>query len=84
METTLGFILQLLILICQLLVCALCVYINRFHRSANKVETGPEVDEEPSDEKKAAERQMQEYIEKMQQGMTNIFNYDGTARGDKH
>ena len=80
MEMILGLILQLLILACQIAVCILGYVLVR-HKPIQE-ERKQEQDAakpEPSEE----ERRMQEQMQKMMDGMNNIFGYDGRPQGDK-
>lgn len=86
METTLGLILQLLILACQIGVCVLGYLIVRRDNAPQKTRE-PEVTEPTlgaTDSALAEEEQrMQEQMQKMMDGMNNIFGYDGRPQGDK-
>mgnify|MGYP003594882159 FL=1 len=80
MEMILGLILQLLILACQIAVCILGYVLVR-HKPIQE-ERKQEQDAqkpEPSED----ERRMQEQMQKMMDGMNNIFGYDGRPQGDK-
>lgn len=80
METILGLILQLLILACQIAVCILG-YVLVLHKPIQK-ERKQEQDA-PKPEPSEDERRMQEQMQKMMDGMNNIFGYDGGPQGDK-
>lgn len=80
METILGLILQVLILGCQIAVCILgYVLVTRGgtpqQRPTEQETHGQELSEE--------ERQMQEQMKKMMDGMNNILGYDGHRQGDR-
>mgnify|MGYP007065771090 CR=1 FL=1 len=83
METIIGLILQLLILGCQIAVCILG-YVLVTHGAAQQTPKGPQ---QGPDATEAAlseeERRMQEQMQKMMDGMNNIFGYNGTPQGDK-
>lgn len=80
METILGLILQLLILVCQIGVCALS-YLNMQRGPApNGPQQGPDATESAISEE---ERRMQEQMQRMMDGMNNILGYDGKPQGDK-
>ena len=80
METTLGLILQLLILACQIGVCALS-YLNMQRGPEPKgPQQGPDATESAISEE---ERRMQEQMQRMMDGMNNILGYDGKPQGDK-
>lgn len=80
METILGLILQLLILICQLAACVLG-FMFILHRPVQKE---PQQEQEtPKPELSEEERRMQEQMQKMMDGMNNILGYDGKPQGDK-
>lgn len=83
METIIGLILQLLILGCQIAVCILG-YVLVTRGAAQQTPKGPQ---QGSDATEAAlseeERRMQEQMQKMMDGMNNIFGYNGTPQGDK-
>lgn len=80
METILGLILQMLILICQILVCVLSLHLRGARTEPPKQDTPVE---EQNKEITEEERRMQEYMKKMQEGVNNILNYDGTAQEGK-
>ena len=86
METTLGLILQVLILACQIGVCVLGYLIVRRDNAPQKTR-GPEATEPTLGAKDSAfaeeERRIQEQMQKMMDGMNNIFGYDGRPQGDK-
>ena len=87
METILGLILQLLILLCQIGVCVLgFLNMQRGHNAPQKPRE-PEETEPTLGETDSAlaeeERRMQEQMQKMMDGMNNIFGYDGRPQGDK-
>ena len=86
METTLGLILQLLILACQIGVCVLCYLVVRRDNAPQKTRE-PEKTEQTLGATDSAlaeeERRMQEQMQKMMDGMNNIFGYDGRLQGDK-
>lgn len=83
METIIGLILQLLILGCQIAVCILG-YVLVTRGAAQQTPKGPQ---QGPDATEAAlseeERRMQEQMQKMMDGMNNIFGYNGTPQGDK-
>lgn len=86
METTLGLILQLLILACQIGVCVLGYLVVRRDNAPQK--TREQKETEPTFGAKDSalaeeERRMQEQMQKMIDGMNNIFGYDGRTQGDK-
>lgn len=80
MEMILGLILQLLILACQIAVCILGYVLVRHKpiQEERKQEQGV-----PKPEPSEDERRMQEQMQKMMDGMNNIFGYDGRPQGDK-
>ena len=84
METILGLILQLLILGCQIAVCILgYVLVTRGaaqQQTPKGPQQGPDATETALSEE---ERRMQEQMQKMMDGMNNIFGYNGTPQGDK-
>ena len=83
METILGLILQLLILGCQIAVCILgYVLVTRgaAQQTPKGLQQGPDATETALSEE---ERRMQEQMQKMMDGMNNIFGYNGTPQGDK-
>lgn len=80
METILGLILQMLVLICQILICVLSLHLRGARVEPPKQDAPVE---EQSNEPTEEERRMQEYMKKMQEGMNNILNYDGTAQEGK-
>lgn len=82
METILGLILQVLILACQIAVCALgYVLVTRgaVPQPHEQKEREPEAAETAISEE---ERRMQEQMQKMMDGMNNILGYDGHPQGD--
>lgn len=80
METILGLILQVLILACQIGVCALS-YLNMQRGLEPKgPQQGPDATESAISEE---ERRMQEQMQRMMDGMNNILGYDGKPQGDK-
>ena len=86
METTLGLILQVLILACQIGVCVLGYLVVRRDNAPQKTRE-PEATEPTLGATDSAlaekERRMQEQMQKMIDGMNNIFGYDGRPQGDK-
>ena len=80
METTLGLILQLLILACQIGVCVLGYLIVQRSPAPKGPQQGPDATESAISEE---ERRMQEQMQKMMDGMNNILGYDGGPQGDK-
>ena len=83
METIIGLILQLLVLGCQIAVCILgYVLVTRgaAQQTPNGPQQGPDATEATLSEE---ERRMQEQMQKMMDGMNNIFGYNGTPQGDK-
>lgn len=83
METIIGLILQLLILGCQIAVCILgYVLVTRgaAQQTPKEPQQGPDATEAALSEE---ERRMQEQMQKMMDGMNNIFGYNGTPQGDK-
>ena len=85
METTLGLILQVLILACQIGVCVLGYLIVRRDNAPQKTRE-PEKTEPTFGATDSAlseeERRMQEQMQKMMDGMNNIFGYDDRTQGD--
>lgn len=80
MEMILGLILQLLILACQIAVCILGYVLVR-HKPIQ--EERKQEQDAPKPEPSEDERRMQEQMQKMMDGMNNIFGYDGRPQGDK-
>jgi hypothetical protein len=80
MEMILGLILQLLILACQIAVCILGYVLVR-HKPIQ--EERKQEQDVPKPEPSEDERRMQEQMQKMMDGMNNIFGYDGRPQGDK-
>lgn len=80
METTLGLILQLLILACQIGVCVLGYLIVQHSPAPKEPQQGPDAMESAISEE---ERRMQEQMQKMMDGMNNILGYNGGPQGDK-
>ena len=86
METTLGLILQLLILACQIGVCVLGYLVVRRDNAPRKTREPKETEPTWGAKDSALaeeERRMQEQMQKMIDGMNNIFGYDGRTQGDK-
>lgn len=81
METILRLILQVLILACQIAVCALgYVLVTRGAVS----QPHEQKEQEPREaELSEEERRRQEQMQKMMDGMNNILGYDGRPQGDK-
>lgn len=78
METTLGIIMQLLVLLCQIVVCALTIQLTM--RKAGASEPAQELpQEQPLSEE---EQQLQKKMQQMMDGMNNILGYDGHRQGD--
>ncbi len=87
METILGLILQLLILLCQIGVCVLG-FLNMQRGPVPQQKTRePETTESTQGATDSAlaeeERRMQEQMKHMMDGMNNILSYDGKPQGDK-
>lgn len=83
METILGLILQLLILGCQIAVCILG-YVLVTRGAAQQTPKGPQQGPDATEATLSEEeRRMQEQMQKMMDGMNNIFGYNGTPQGDK-
>ena len=86
METTLGLILQLLILACHIGVCVLGYLVVRRDNAPQKTREPKETEPTLGAKDSALaeeERRMQEQMQKMIDGMNNIFGYDGRQQGDK-
>lgn len=83
METIIGLILQLLILGCQIAVCILG-YVLVTRGAAQPTPKGPQQGPDATEATLSEEeRRMQEQMQKMMDGMNNIFGYNGTPQGDK-
>lgn len=83
METIIGLILQLLILSCQIAVCILG-YVLVTRGAAQQTPKGPQQGPDATEATLSEEeRRMQEQMQKMMDGMNNIFGYNGTPQGDK-
>lgn len=83
METIIGLILQLLILGCQIAVCILG-YVLVTRGAAQQTPKGPQQGPDATEATLSEEeRRMQEQMQKMMDGMNNIFGYNGTPQGDK-
>lgn len=83
METILVLILQLLILGCQIAVCILG-YVLVTRGAAQQTPKGPQQGPDATEATLSEEeRRMQEQMQKMMDGMNNIFGYNGTPQGDK-
>ena len=83
METILGLILQLLVLGCQIAVCILG-YVLVTRGAAQQAQNGPQQGQDATEATLSEEeRRMQEQMQKMMDGMNNIFGYNGTPQGDK-
>lgn len=83
METIIGLILQLLILGCQIAVCILG-YVLVTRGAAQQAPNGPQHGTDATEATLSEEeRRMQEQMQKMMDGMNNIFGYNGTPQGDK-
>ena len=83
METIIGLILQLLILGCQIAVCILG-YVLVTRGAAQQTPKGPQQGQDATEATLSEEeRRMQEQMQKMMDGMNNIFGYNGTPQGDK-
>lgn len=78
METTLGIIMQLLILLCQIAVCALTVLLSMRKAGTSEPAQEPPQEQPLSEE----EQQLQKKMQQMMDGMNNILGYDGHRQGD--
>lgn len=87
METILGLILQLLILLCQIGVCMLG-FLNMQRgpvpqQKTRETETTESTLGATDSALAEEERRMQEQMKHMMDGMNNILSYDGKPQGDK-
>lgn len=87
METILGLILQLLILACQIGICVLgYLTVLRSPTPQQKTKESEATESTLGATDSALteeERRMQEQMQKIMDGMNNIFGYDGRPQGDK-